>query len=365
MCHSLLLMTDTVFLKRGTRFDVTTKETLDLHPVLPGGTYTIKIDPSTGAYYIDKISDFEINHKIYGDSPKNADRILNTFKTRPASTGVVLSGEKGGGKSLLAKSLSILARESGIPTIVINQPHAGEGFNDFMQKISQPTVIIFDEFEKVYDRETQEQLLTLLDGVYPSKKLFVFTSNDPYRIDQHMRNRPGRIFYRIDYKGLDKEFIVEYCEDNLKDQSQIGAVCRVALMFTEFNFDLLKGLVEEMNRYDETPQEAMRLLNAKPEAGQAATFDVTLAVKGKQFSKEELEHYAQWRGNPLSGIVTLGFPTGEKDEDGDEEWDDSYFLTTDLKSIDHETGKFHFTNEQGHKLELVKHQPREFNMMDF
>ncbi len=33
----------------------------------------------------------------------------------------------------------------------------------------------------------------------------------------------------------------------------------------EFNFDMLKALVEEMNRYNETPTDALAMLNAKPE----------------------------------------------------------------------------------------------------
>jgi hypothetical protein len=39
--------------------------------------------------------------------------------------------------------------------------------------------------------------------------------NDKFKVNQHMRNRPGRIFYMIEYKGLDKQFIREYCQDRL------------------------------------------------------------------------------------------------------------------------------------------------------
>ncbi|HRZ82907.1 MAG TPA: hypothetical protein P5069_10620, partial [Candidatus Hydrogenedentes bacterium] len=45
-----------------------------------------------------------------------------------------------------------------------------EAFNTFMQAIEQPLVVLFDEFEKVYDDQEQQALLTLLDGVYPSNK---------------------------------------------------------------------------------------------------------------------------------------------------------------------------------------------------
>jgi hypothetical protein len=67
-------------------------------------------------------------------------------------------------------------------------------------------------------------MLTLLDGVFPSKKLFILTCNDKWRIDKHMRNRPGCIFYMLDFKGLDADFIREYCEDRLDAKEYIERI---------------------------------------------------------------------------------------------------------------------------------------------
>jgi hypothetical protein len=228
-------------MKSGTRFNVSTKEAMDLHEHLPAGNYTVKFDKMAGCFYLEQIESFEIRGKIYGDTRKQSQRILNTFNDRTASTGVMLTGEKGSGKTLLAKLLAVTAAEVGVPTIVINEPWCGEGFNSFMQMIEQPTVILFDEFEKVYDKDDQEKMLTLLDGVYPSKKLFILTCNDKWRVDSHMRNRPGRIFYSLDFKGLEQDFIMEYCADNLDNADHIASVCRVAAMFDQFNFDMLKA----------------------------------------------------------------------------------------------------------------------------
>jgi hypothetical protein len=44
----------------------------------------------------------------------------------------------------------------------------GDEFNLFIQSISQPAIIFFDEFKKVYkenEEETQEQMFTLFNGV--------------------------------------------------------------------------------------------------------------------------------------------------------------------------------------------------------
>jgi len=357
----------TYFLKSGTRFNVSTKEAMDLHDKLPVGTYTVKFDKMAGCFYLEQIDGFEVRGKIYGDTTRNAQRILDTFADRTASTGVLLTGEKGSGKTLLAKMLAVKSAETAIPTIVINEPWCGEGFNSFLQMIEQPTVILFDEFEKVYDKDDQEKMLTLLDGVYPSKKLFVLTCNDKWRIDSHMRNRPGRIFYSLEFKGLEQDFIIEYCEDNLNAKEHISAICKIASMFDQFNFDMLKALIEEMNRYNETPQQSLKMLNAKPEYSGDAKYKVTLQPKGLDIPEDMLET-TEWTGNPLINRINLDYKVyeEEKDEDGDRSWDweNCNFSNSDLKQIDPQAGKFVFINELGDRVTLSKVKERNFSYYD-
>lgn len=87
----------TYFLRSGTRFDVTSKDKLNLTDPLPVGTYTVKLDERQGVFYLESVRDFELPSKIYGDTPRVGGRILHTFRTRPKGTGVLLSGEKGAG----------------------------------------------------------------------------------------------------------------------------------------------------------------------------------------------------------------------------------------------------------------------------
>ena len=134
------------FLKSGNTYTVSSKEAMDLHEQLPAGNYVVKQNPLTKQFYLEQIDSFEIKGKLYGNTTRHADRILNTFKDRGASTGVMLTGEKGSGKTLLTKQISINAALEDIPTIVINSPWHGDPFNSFMQNINQPCVILFDEF---------------------------------------------------------------------------------------------------------------------------------------------------------------------------------------------------------------------------
>jgi len=355
----------TYFLKQGNTYKVTKKEALDLSERLPAGNYVIKKNEMTGELFLEAIDKFEFKGKVYGDTLKRADRILYAFNDRPATTGVMLTGEKGSGKTLLAKMLSIKGYEQSIPTIVINAPWCGDAFNAFIQSIEQPVIVVFDEFEKVYDEHEQEAMLTLLDGVYPTKKLFVLTCNDKWRVNQHMRNRPGRVFYSLEYKGLEADFIREYCEDNLKAKEHIEKIIGIAGTFGQFNFDMLKALVEEMNRFGETPQEAMQMLNAKPEYSEESRYKVKLLVNGEEMAETNFEE-KEWQGNPLNKRVHINFKAYEKDEDGDDiwDWDSMVFEPANLKKIDDNGNKYVFVASNGNTLVLTKVKEQGYRYWD-
>ena len=316
----------TSFLKDGNNFRPVDPQSLVMLDVLPVGTYNVGFNPEIG-FFLTKIEDFVLPLKTYGKTETHSERIFNTFKERAASTGVMLAGEKGSGKTMLAKKLAHRAASENMPTIVVNDPFFGDGFNRFMQGISQPCVILFDEFEKVYTTEQQSKMLTLLDGTFNSKKLFVLTCNDKWRIDSHMRNRPGRIFYSLEFRGLEESFIHEYCLDNLRNQEHSAGVAGVANLFGEFNFDMLKALVEEMNRYKETAQDAARMLNLKPECEEGGTFLVSVIYRGNllpppsnpAFSGHPMAVGTGWRNyvrltDEVAGSLAEGLP---RDSDGD------------------------------------------------
>lgn len=343
-------------MKSGNTYRIARKEALDITEHLPGGNYTISKDAMSGQLFLEHIDNFNVPSKIYGDCLRHTDRVVRTFLDRPNATGVMLTGEKGAGKTLLTKNVCMKLAEMNIPTIVINAPWCGDTFNSFIQSIEQPCAILFDEFEKVYDRDDQEKILTLLDGVFPSKKLFLLTSNDKWRVDFHMRNRPGRIFYMLDFKGVDASFIREYCNDNLNAKEHIERIVNISTMFKEFNFDMLKALVEEMNRYNETPQQALTMLNAKPEFDGETKYEIKILHEGK-----EIDYRGDFRGNPLSPDgVEIGFdPNPDDAESG--EYVHKIFTANTLVTV--KNGQFVF-EDAGTRVMLTRKVERQPNYWD-
>lgn len=299
----------TYVIRTGSTYRMMSEQDIEICDKLPPKNYTVKQNPMTKEYYLEPVDDFVMPSKLYGDTTKKAQRILATFKARPLSTGVHLDGVKGSGKTLLAKTLSHMAQKEGVASIVINQPFCGDDFNSFVQSIDVPAIMIFDEFEKVYNWETQNKILTLFDGVYPTKKLFVLTTNDSHSVNNFLKNRPGRIYYSFKFDTLAQEFIKEYCEDNLKDKSQIESILKYTQIFSFFNFDMLAAAVEEMNRYNEPLSEVLNYLNIVPENKSSENYVVRFIVG--DFVKVLEKNYRGFSPNDFEYYVT---PTDELKE---------------------------------------------------
>ena len=287
----------THYFKSNNAINVEPSDALEVLDYLPAATYIVKRNDVTKKLYLQTTDTFELPKKIYGDSATRATRIFTTFQQRAKSTGVLLSGDKGSGKTLLTKIIANKFIGNTFPVIVVNEPWCGQEFNELISYIKQPAMIIFDEFDKVYDKDDQKELLTLLDGTIETKKLFVLTTNSGH-IDEHLINRPGRIYYKFNYRGIDEGFVRAYAEDNLLNKDNIDVLATITNSFATFTFDMLQAVIEEMNRYGETADVAISNLNIDL-TKENLSYHIRLMYNTKEVDNSFWPPYAE--KNPIFG----------------------------------------------------------------
>ncbi len=317
---------------------------------LPVGNYVVAATP-TGELFFKKSENFTDSGKIYGDHERRAERILHTAMDRTVNTGVLLAGERGSGKSLLARLISEKGAALGMPTILVKNDFDGSSLSPLFNSLESPAVIIFDEFEKVYHQmKEQESILSILDGTATSKHIYVFTVNDTVRLSRYLSNRPGRLYYNITFDGLDDSFIESYCQDKLQDKSRVAEVLKISLFFDKFNFDMLKALVEEMNRYGESAEEAVKMLNIRPH-DDVSSYTVTIHDKTGTL----LFRASNFNGNPLS-LQHWDIDSYDLiDEPEDLKWKMLTVNSSQLSKVDIHQGIFTFDTEN---YQVILHRER-------
>ncbi len=241
--------------------------TLQVYDQLPPQTYIVRFSKTRG-FYMEKYVDIEANEeKVYGIHNAKADKVLRSFGAFNRSLGVILSGDKGIGKSLFARMLSERAIQNGFPVIVVNEYI--NGISSYLESIEQEVVVLFDEFDKTFgsvkagdgDADPQATMLTLFDGLSGGKKLFVITCNNIHTLSEYLVNRPGRFHYhfRFDYPTPDE--IREYLLDKLPEEhhGEIDAVVEFSGK-VNLNYDCLRAIAFEI-RNGEPFESAIRDLN--------------------------------------------------------------------------------------------------------
>lgn len=315
---------------------------------IPVGNWLLSQDEHTKEFFLVHQPDFKLPEKIYGNEEKMAQRYIDTFNRVNNNVGVLFTGQKGNGKSLTAKLVCQLLKK---PVIIITQPFIGEAFQNFLGSMTQEVAVFIDEFEKVYpeDDNKQENFLPILDGVFQSKKLFLFTSNS-MNINPFLKNRPGRIRYLRKYEGLEMSVMQEIIDDRLENKEHKEPLRQLLNILSNVSMDVLLHLIEEINFYDETPLETVRMMNIQVEHSE---FDVLMYLNGKRRTAKV--HY-----NPLT-VKYIYINYKETDDRGESRWKwfEKEAEDFDIQAVD---GEFIFKDADNNKLIFTASKPFEFNL---
>lgn len=227
---------------------------LKTYDKIPAGTYNVSFSKMSGFSLSERPNVDEVSEKIYGNYLSKIDKTMKSFELSKKNFGIMLSGEKGMGKSMFSRVLSLEVIKRGMPVIVVDSYIPG--ISNFISSIDQEVMVMFDEFEKTFKRDNensnfdpQEDLLTLLDGFDNGKKLFVMTCNSIYKINNFLINRPGRIHYHFRFSYPTIEEIGEYLKDKISEDlynKEISDIISFASK-VDISYDVLKAIAFEMN----------------------------------------------------------------------------------------------------------------------
>lgn len=231
-------------------------DAVKVHNTLPPATYTINFDPMSG-FSLEKSSNIGVQEKAYGSIDSRVNKVFKQYESSGRSLGVMMTGPKGMGKSMLLRSIAQRGVELGYATVIVDRFYDGlAGFLDSLGEV----ILVFDEFEKVFDEQEQSVLLPMFDGLSMQKRMCIVTVNETNHLSQYLINRPGRFHYNFTFTYPSESEIREFLTDHAVDADNINRVVAYSV-FREINYDHLRAIANELVTFDVSFDDAFADLN--------------------------------------------------------------------------------------------------------
>lgn len=196
------------------------------YDLIPGKVYDLSYDRYMGDDVFKENGELSLPSKVYTSKKDEffKKRVLTYFNNAfTDTTGVMLAGTKGTGKTIMAK---VLAKESNLPIIIVDPQYPEHRLIKYFKQISTPVCILFDEVDKSFDTE---KMLDFLDGLQKtSKKLVIMTCNNLHKVSEYLQDRCSRIRYLRKYTTDDNlEFLDVLINDmGIKNVEEVSKFCR-------------------------------------------------------------------------------------------------------------------------------------------
>lgn len=209
---------------------------------VPAMVYRATISPH-GIVLIKDRKIFDLPSIRYGKHKKYFQQITSSYDRNSSSTGVMLMGEKGSGKSLLAEEIGNWMIRQDIPVISIGYPIAAEELMIIIRAVG-PCMVYFDEFGKIYSEGDntncrKEMLLPLFSDTSLTGVIFVITGNDQREFSSYLVSRPQRFRFLIRYgHGVGSDVVDDVLE-----------TMKVPEMFHEYLHYYTKGYCPNLDSF--------------------------------------------------------------------------------------------------------------------
>ena len=226
----------------------------------PGMVYNIKVDSYTRVVSLEETTPFSMPSKVYCTSrdKRFIDKVINSYKlSENGFTGVMLSGLKGSGKTIMAKSI---ANESNLPIINIDKSIRPWALKVLVELLGDTNIcFMFDEIDKLLEDYDDSALLQILDGAdTKGKHMILFTCNNEECISEYLIDRCSRIRYWRKFGEISPSLIMEILNDKLNDKKEVESLTDfIKDNFEICSFDNIASFINEVNNYPTTTFEEL------------------------------------------------------------------------------------------------------------
>lgn len=193
---------------------------------------------------------FDVPHILYGVKyPKISKIIMDDYARTKKSLGVLLTGAKGMGKSLLSEVLGNEMIDKGFPVLYITEELPASAISEFI-KVLGPCCVILEEFDKIYNWDKTPAFIPLFSDTSNDGTLFIITANhissgtlDP------LLDRPQRLKYRINFGEMTEDVINHIVDDNV-GKEELRILFKTWAKDNRSNIDSLLTLVKMSNHIE-------------------------------------------------------------------------------------------------------------------
>ena len=290
---------------------------------LPAGTYRVVDGGMSGRHLLRQEEEFVLGDQpVFGGRQEKIDVITETYTSNPESLGVLLSGDKGIGKTLFSRMLSTWAHAHKTPVVIIDSESGSRGIANYIDELPENIMVMFDEFEKNFDEEDQQQFLSLFDGMSNKKRMYVITVNYLNDLNSFMRERPGRLLFHIRFDYPDPSEVEEYLSYHVKTISKENlSIAKALSSMSSVNYDILNAMVKMLNTGFDLKDVLGDLNIATPDRLPSKHITGVLEYTINGFTdKKDISVWADMEDNALgrdNNLVSFNAKVGT-DEDGDD-----------------------------------------------